>query len=88
MTARYAGKYRRNPYPLATRIKNKRLTSSALITEGGRFGPPPPPPQDKFSFFAEGNNYFYIFTRGYMSSLFPQGLGIDTRKSKEIIDIW
>ena len=60
MATRYAGKYRRSPYPQATRMKNISLLT-VLITGGDVLASP----QDKFSFFAGGTT---IFTGGDLSS--------------------
>ena len=54
MATRYAGEYRRSPCPQGTRIKNIQLLT-ILITGGTCWHPP----QDKFSFFAGDDNFFY-----------------------------
>ena len=53
MATRYAGKYRRNPYPQATRIKT--FNFLRYLSLGGTFWHPP---QVKFSFFAVGKTFF------------------------------
>ena len=54
MATRYAEKYRRSPYPQATRMKT--FNFLRYLSLGGTFLHPP---QDKFSFFTEGDDYFY-----------------------------
>ena len=53
MVARYAVKYRRSPYPEATRIKNIQLL--AVFTAGGSFSIPSP---GQIFCFAEGTTTF------------------------------
>ena len=83
MATRYAEKYRRSPYPQATRMKTYNFLQY-LSLEGGRFGIP----LDKFSFFAGEDDYFYW---GDMSPPFRSyfahwlkllGLGIKAYKRK------
>ena len=57
MTTRYAGKYRRSPYPQATRVKKRLPSYGTYHWEGGILASP----QDTFSFFAGGT---IIFTGG------------------------
>ena len=54
MATRYAEKYRRSPYPQATRIKTFNFLQ--YLSLGGDVLASP---QDKFSFFAEGDDNFY-----------------------------
>ena len=53
MATRYAGKYRRSPYPQPTRIKT--FNFLRYLSLGGTFWHPP---QDQFSFFAGGTTIF------------------------------
>ena len=61
MATRYAGKYRRSPYPQATRTKSNQLLT--VLNTGGTFWHPP---KDKFSFLPGGRRLFLL--GGDMSS--------------------
>ena len=54
MATRYAGKYRRSPYPQATRMKA--FNFLRYLSLRGTFWHLP---KDKFSFFTGGDDYFY-----------------------------